>query len=94
MTKPRQKLMKKIGIVRPHDTASQAAIKMTLAETAARAAVTTTVTFAVGWLLKKTFEKAAEKAALPPQGKIKPSVAANPAPSHYKAPSRRLPTDH
>jgi hypothetical protein len=94
MTKtPHRKLMEKAGIVKANDSRSEAAMKMSLAETAGRAALTATVTFAVGWVLKRMFEKSVEQAAPPPQPRIKPSSIANNQPARYRAPARRLPPD-
>jgi uncharacterized protein (DUF697 family) len=87
-----RKVMEKAGIVKASDSASQAAVKMSIAETASRAAVTATVTFAVGWVLKRMFEKSVEEAA-PTPPKIKPSSATHAPPARYRSPARRLPPD-
>lgn len=93
MKTPHRKLMEKAGIVRRSDSKSEAAMKMSLAETVGRAALTATVTFAVGWILKNMFEKTVEEAAPKPQPKVKPSSVAANAPASYRAPPRRLAPD-
>ncbi|MBZ9650019.1 hypothetical protein K9B33_21015 [Sphingobium sp. 3R8] len=93
MKTPRRKLMEKAGIVKPKDSGSEAAMKMTLIETAGRAALTATVTFAVGWMLKKMFDKSVEQAVPQPQPRIKPSSVAPTSPAAYRSPPRRLPPD-
>lgn len=87
-----RKLMEKTGIVKASDSASKAAAKMSIAETASRAAVTATVTFAVGWVLKRMFEKSVEEAT-PNPPKIKPASATYTPPASYRSPARRLPPD-
>lgn len=94
MKNPHRLLMRKIGVIKPNDSASAVAVKMSIAETAARAVVTATVTFAVGWLLKRMFEKTVEDANPHAPRRVKPSMAANNPSANYRAPSRRLPSDH
>ncbi len=75
------------------DEAMQDAVKIGIAETAARAAVTATVTFAVGWLLKRTFEKTVAQTAQP-ACKTKPSMATNSPAVSYKQTRKRTDTDN
>lgn len=91
MKTPQRKLMEKAGVVKSSDTSSQAAMKMSLAETAGRAAVTATVTFAVGWLLKRMFEKSVKEATPHGAPRAKPSSAAHNPSGTYKSPSKRAP---
>lgn len=93
MTTPHRKLMEKIGIVKASDSKSDAAVKMSLAETVGRAALTATVTFAVGWVLKRMFEKSIEETTAQTQPRVKPSSVAHTPPASYRSPSRRTPPD-
>jgi len=70
------------------DEAMQDAVKIGIAETAARAAVTATVTFAVGWLLKRTFEKTVAQNAQS-ACRTKPSMATNSPAVSYKDTRKR-----
>jgi len=70
------------------DEAMQDAVKIGIAETAARAAVTATVTFAVGWLLKRTFEKTVAQNAQS-ACRTKPSMATNSPAVSYKHTRKR-----
>lgn len=91
MKTPQRRLLEKAGVVKPSDSSSQAAMKMSLAETAGRAAVTATVTFAVGWILKKMFEKNVKEAALQSPPRSKASSAAHTAPGTYRSPGIKSP---
>jgi uncharacterized protein (DUF697 family) len=93
MTTPHRKLMEKFGIVKASDNKSEAAIKMSLAETAGRAALTATVTFAVGLILKRMFEKTVEQSGAQTQPRVKPSSVAHTPPGSYRTPSRRPTSD-
>lgn len=81
MLSPYRKLLTKTAIVK--GSKSEAAAKMSMAETAGRAALTATVTFAVGWVLKKMFEKSVEEKTAPAEPKLKPSSATHTPPSTY-----------
>lgn len=70
------------------DEAMQDAVKIGIAETAARAAVTATVTFEVGWLLKRTFEKTVAQNAQS-ACRTKPSMATNSPAVSYKHTRKR-----
>jgi hypothetical protein len=84
-----RKLMEKADIVSRKDSNSQAAVKMSLAETAGRAALTATVTFAVGWVLKRMFEKTVEQAATQQHPRIRPSSLGTNPPASYRSPLKR-----
>jgi uncharacterized protein (DUF697 family) len=93
MTTGHRKLLEKTGIVKSSDSKSEAAVKMSLLETAGRAAVTATVTFAVGMILKRMFEKSVKETAAQTQAGVKTSSAAHTPPATYRSPARHAAAD-
>ena len=89
----RKKTARTRAFGKSYDEAMQDAVKIGIAETAARAAVTATVTFAVGWLLKRTFEKTVAQNAQS-ACKTKPSMATNSPAVSYKQTRKRPDADN
>lgn len=88
MTTRNRKVLEKTGVVKSSDSKFEAAVKMSLLETAGRAAVTATVTFAVGMILKKMFETTVKERAAQGNGDVKPSSAAHTPSASYRSPAR------
>jgi|GEM_PF-936984 hypothetical protein len=84
-----KKVQSPINFASSKDDEIKTAVKVSIVETAARAAVTATVTFAVGWVLKRTFEKSVAHKVAQTAGRTKPSMATNSPAINYKQSSKR-----